>query len=243
MKISAILRDRVASRYKVEDLVHAQDEDLVVRALKCLVLEGRLPLLTLSPRLRKRIVCYFRRKKHLLMINHQGILCVGKGGNGATNDFENNYLVVMPQLYQAELLYRAHDEMGHQGINKVVSRIQTRHDWVGLQEAASKWVNCCPICQQQKNPVGRLRFELQNIVSSEPNELIQFDHVNVCQSGQGNKKILVIIDHFTKYAEAVPCTKDDLSAERTVQILLDKWFARHGTPSIAQSDSSAQFTA
>ena len=133
--------------------------------------------------------------------------------------------------------------MGHQGINKVVSRIQTRHDWVGLQEAASKWVNSCPICQQQKNPVGRLRFELQNIVSSEPNELIQFDHVNVCQSGQGNKKILVIIDHFTKYAEAVPCTKDDLSAERTVQILLDKWFARHGTPSIAQSDNGAQFTA
>ena len=60
-------------------------------------------------------------------------------------------------------------------------------------------------------------------MSSEPNELIQFDHVNVCQSRNGHKKIPVIIDHFTKYDEAVPCTKDDLTAERTVQILLDKW--------------------
>ena len=132
--------------------------------------------------------------------------------------------------------------MGHQGITKV-ARIQTRHDWVGLQEAVSKWVNSCPVCQQQKNPVGRLRLELQNIVSSEPNELIQFDHVNVCQSHSGHKQILVIIDHFTKYAEAVPCTKDDLTAERTVPILLDKWVARHGTPSMAQSDNGKQFVA
>ena len=34
-----------------------------------------------------------------------------------------------------------------------------------------------------------------------------------------------------------------LTAERTVQILLDKWFARHGTPSIAQSDNGKQFVA
>ena len=128
---------------------------------------------------------YFRKKKHLLMINHQGVLCVGKGGD-KSSQFDNNYLVVMPQLYQAELMYRAHDEMGHQGINKVVSRIQTRHDWVGLQEAVSKWVNSCPVCQQQKNPIGRLRFELQNIVSSDHNELVQFDHVNVCTSRNGN---------------------------------------------------------
>ena len=65
----------------------------------------------------------------------------------------------------------------------------------------------------------------------------------MCQSRSGHKKILVIIDHFTKYAEAVPCTKDDLKAERTVQSLLDKWFERHGTPSIAQSDKGKQFVA
>ena len=65
----------------------------------------------------------------------------------------------------------------------------------------------------------------------------------MCQSRSGHKNILVIIDHFTKYAKAVPCTKDDLTAERTVQILLDKWFARHWTPSSAQSDNDKRFVA
>ena len=36
---------------------------------------------------------------------------------------------------------------------------------------------------------------------------------------------------------------EGLTAERMVQILLDKWFARHGTPSIAQSDNGKQFVA
>ena len=78
--------------------MRGQDEDLIVRALKCLVLEGRLPLLTLTPAKRRGIVSSFHKKKHLLMKNHQGILCVGKGGNGASNHFESNYLIVMPQL-------------------------------------------------------------------------------------------------------------------------------------------------
>ena len=65
VKVSAILKDNVASRYKVEDLVRSQDEHLIVRALKCLVLEGRLSLLTLTPATQRGILGYFRKKKAL----------------------------------------------------------------------------------------------------------------------------------------------------------------------------------
>ena len=33
-------------------------------------------------------------------------------------------MIVMPQLNQHEILFRAHDAIGHQGISKVVARIQ-----------------------------------------------------------------------------------------------------------------------
>ena len=88
-----------------------------------------------------------------------------------------------------------------------------------------------------------MRFALQNIVSSKFNELVQFDHVKICKSGKGNRYILVIIDYFTKYAEAVPCKAQEMTAEATVLKIPNAWFARHGTPSIMQSDNGPQFVA
>ena len=41
----------------------------------------------------------------------------------------------MPQLYQHEILFRAHDDMGHQDISKVVARIQER------LEFSVQWAN------------------------------------------------------------------------------------------------------
>ena len=50
-------------------------------------------------------------------------------------------------------------------------------------------------------------------------------------------------DHFTKYAEAVPCDPYEMTAGATVAKILNAWFSRHGTPSIIQSDNGTQFTA
>ena len=37
--------------------------------------------------------------------------------------------IVLPQLYQTELLFRSHDQMGHQVIDKVYQRILKRFEW------------------------------------------------------------------------------------------------------------------
>ena len=52
-----------------------------------------------------------------------------------------------------------------------------------------------------------------------------------------------MIDHFTKFAEAVPCAHDEYDAQTTAKIILDKWFARHDTPARMQSDNATNFTA
>ena len=65
----------------------------------------------------------------------------------------------------------------------------------------------------------------------------------MCQSRTDHKKFLVVLDHFSKYAEALPCQRDDLTTERTLQIRLNKWFGRHGTPSIDRSDNGKPFVA
>ena len=48
-----------------------------------------------------------------------------------------------------------------------------------------------------------------------------------------------MIDHFTKYAEAVPCIT--ASAEEVCDHLIKTWIARHGCPMTFQSDNGTAF--
>ena len=55
----------------------------------------------------------------------------------------------------------------------------------------------------------------------------------------GYNQILVIIDHFTKLAEAVPCRT--ASAEETCDHLITHWISRYGCPMTFQSDNGKAF--
>ena len=55
----------------------------------------------------------------------------------------------------------------------------------------------------------------------------------------GYNQVLVMRDHFTKYAEAVPCIT--ASAEETCDHLINTWIERHGCPMTFQSDNGTAF--
>ena len=123
-------------------------------------------------------------------------------------------------MYQTEVLFRSHDQMGHQGIDKVQQRILHRFDWSGLRKARERWVNAFLACLQVKDP-RKMKFPLKSVESSEFNEVVQIDHQKICMTESGYNQILVIIDHFTKLAEAVPC--QTALAEETCDHLITHW--------------------
>ena len=133
--------------------------------------------------------------------------------------------------------------MGHQGIAKVLARIQERHTWPGIRRSVGQYVSQCLTFQQVRDKPCEVRFHLKNIQSGCFNELVQYDHLKICPSDINNTGILVIIDHFSKFAEAVPCSHEDYDALTTSRLLLQKWFARHGTPTRMQSDNAPNMTA
>ena len=149
----------------------------------------------------------------------------------------------MPQLYQHEILFRVHDAMGHQETSKVVAGIQERHTWSCLRCCVDKYVGQCLTCQQVRAEPGNVRFLLKIIQSGYFNELLQYHHLRVCPSDSNNTGILVIIDHFSKFAQAVPWSHNDYDAVTTSRLLLQKCFARHGTPTRMQSDNAHNLTA
>ena len=42
------------------------------------------------------------------------------------------------------------------------------------------------------------------VESSGFNEVVQIDHQKICMTATGYNQVLVMIDHFTKYADATP---------------------------------------
>ena len=55
----------------------------------------------------------------------------------------------------------------------------------------------------------------------------------------GNKHILVIRDHFTKWYEAIPLA--DQTAVTTANALIDQWISRFGCPHSLHSDQGQNF--
>ena len=100
-----------------------------------------------------------------------------------------------------------------------------------MKNACEKWITACLSCPKVKDP-RNLQFPLQLIESSEFNEVVHIAHQKICMTDSGYNHVLIMIDHFTKYAEAVPCITG--SAE-------DTWIARHGCPMTFQSDKGTEF--
>ena len=229
------------TKYGLKDLHMAQSRDVHLLAIRKLMKKESLEDPGFPDEVQAFAKRYYNQKEDLLFLNTDDILCVNYVPQQRALHVRP-CMIVMPQLFQHEILYRAHDESGHQGVGKVLARIQERHTWPVIRRDVVNHIKRCLTCQQAKHPGRNPFYPLQNINSSNFNDLVQFDHRKLCKTVSGNTGMLVIIDHFTKFAEAIPCAHDEYDAQTTAKIILNKWFARHGTPARMQSDNATNFT-
>ena len=153
-------------------------------------------------------------------------------------------MILMPELCEQKVFLRAHDSMGHQGIAKVLAGIQERHTWPGFCRSVGQYVSQCLTGQQVPDKPGNVRIHLKNIQSGYFNEVVQFDHLKQQHlppdnnnNNNNNTGILEIIDHFSKFGEAVPCSHEDYDAVTTSRLLL-----QNGLPDTARQRACNQTT-
>ena len=231
-----VIKTYLKARYRLSDLLGAQRNDRMTSNLKRWIENGAPDKGDLEEDSYKILKQFYMKIKDLLYLNKDGIVaCKQKEEDKVLYKYNS---IVLPQLYQTELFFRSHDQMGHQVVDKVYNRIQKRFEWPGLKKACKKWIAACQSCQQAKDP-RKLRFPLQSIESSGFNEMVQIDHQKICMTATGYNQVLVMIDHFTKYAVAAPCMT--ASAEETCDHLIKVWIARHGCPITFQSDNGKAF--
>ena len=101
-----------------------------------------------------------------------------------------------------------------------------------------RWIKGCKSCLLRKTPTHD-RAPLTSITTTQPLELVCMDYLKLEMSKGGYQYILVITDHFTRYALAIP-TKN-MTARTTAEAFFNNFVVHYGFPRRIHSDQGANF--
>lgn len=144
--------------------------------------------------------------------------------------------LVLPKKYITTVCEALHDDCGHQGFDKTLALVQQRFFWPRMTVDIADWVENCGRCVRFKSKPDLA--PLVGVHTTEPLELVCTDFLKVDASQGGTQYILVITDHFTRFAQAVPTR--NMSAKTTAEALL-AFIRNFGVPKRLHSDQGANF--
>ena len=145
--------------------------------------------------------------------------------------------LVVPKAYRSRALAGCHDDVGHQGRMRTLSLLRERFFWPGMQTEAIQHVLKCTRCLRRKTPSHVA--PLQPIHVTQPLELVHMDYLSLEPSKGNIENVLVITDHFTRYALAYPSKTQ--TAQATARILWDNFICHYGFPEKFISDQGRNF--
>ena len=150
---------------------------------------------------------------------------------------------LVPSSQCTAALNGVHRDMGHQGQQRTLAFGQECFWWPIMVEDCKALVWSCPRCCAfegviPKAPVCPIR-------SHAPLELVHVDFTSVESTMELNKppsmkNVLVMTDHFTRYALAI-VTKDQM-VKTMIKVLYERFIAVFGAPAKLLSDGGANFT-
>lgn len=146
--------------------------------------------------------------------------------------------IVVPNCLRERAFQGVHDETGHMGIERTLELARARFYWPKMAQYVEEKCKTCERCIRRKSRAQKAA-KLVNIKVSGPLELICIDFLSLEPDSRDIRNILVITDHFTKYAQAYP-TRDQTA--KTVAIMLwENFICHYGFPRRIHSDQGACF--
>ncbi|XP_078246380.1 uncharacterized protein LOC144588118 [Pogona vitticeps] len=178
----------------------------------------------------------FREKKGILY--RETLMNISKGGDGIRSQ------LVVPEKYRPMILQRGHSDMfpAHLGVNKTQQRITQNFYWPEIGKQIKEFCRQCDVCQRQGNNRDRTKAKLCPLpVIDTPFKCIGVDIVGPLPKAtkRGNRFILTIVDHATRYPEAIPLTNIETN---TVADALVGYMSRMGFASEIITDLGTSFT-
>ena len=146
-------------------------------------------------------------------------------------------VIIAPKVMHRDLLYQAHDDAGHQGIERTLSHLKDLAYWVNMSSDVNGYVRSCVTCQKAKLSVPT-KAPLINAPIGHTMQLLQVDDLEVPVSSKGNRYLLVVEDAFTKWLECYPMCNQ--KSETMTEILVEI-FSRYGIPEFLHFDQGRKY--
>ena len=171
------------------------------------------------------------RNRKLLTLKH-GVLY-----KRSKVDARTKHLLVVPPSHRQRALEGCHDQVGHLGQDMVLDLLRDRFYWPGMHVDVVSYINSCSRCLRRKSQPDKA--PLVNIETSQPLELIHLDYLKIEPSKGNIENVLVITDHFTRYAQAFPSKTQ--TALATAKLLWNNFILHSGFPSKIITDQGRNF--
>ena len=149
--------------------------------------------------------------------------------------------LVVPVKWRVPLttFYHAAKNMAHAGPHQTYRRMLSSYWWPTIKNDIKTILSQCDICQRVKTGPTNLHAPLQPIRTNDVFERVHIDLIGPMANSHGYRYVLVIIDAFSRWLEAVPLTNK--RAETVAWALLTTWICRYGWMQILHSDNGTEF--
>ena len=125
------------------------------------------------------------------------------------------------------------------GAGRVFHLAKARFHWPHMKIDVTSFVTKVCRCMKQKPPVAKQREPLNPIVTLAPFQMVSLNFLHVEATAGGSKYILVVMVHFTRYAQAY--TTKDKSAKTAAERVYNDFLLRFGVPETIHHDQGGEF--
>ena len=152
------------------------------------------------------------------------------------------FLPAIPVSLRDEVMRKVHDDVaaGHFGRQKTLMKLKEAFYWPQRRKTVVAWCKNCMICARRKGPVKRVHGPMQRYGAGAPMERVAVDVLGPLPvTDRGMRYLLVVMDYFTKWPEALPIENQEATTIATA--LVNNVFCRLGAPLELHSDMGKNF--
>lgn len=112
--------------------------------------------------------------------------------------------LLLPECLKDMVLQQLHNDHGHQRIEQITELVRQRCYWPRMGEESKQWCRQCQLCTVAKISQSKLHAPMGHLLASHTNQILAVDFTLLEPSRDGKEHVLIMIDVFSKFTQAVP---------------------------------------
>lgn len=152
--------------------------------------------------------------------------------------------LIVPETKRNDVMRFHHDipSAAHLDAKRTLERIKRTFYWPAMKHAVTEYCRQCDACAARKPSYSQNKSPLGSCQVGGPMEKVAVDVLGpLPMTRQGNRFILVIVDTFTKWTEAVAIPNQETST--ITRAFIDNFASKFGAPLQLHSDQGRNFEA